>query len=84
MGVFLWVGCVRGWVYMFIWWGVLEGWECIGKEGEEKLHHYIIFVTLKGLAMIFAGQENPFIIFRSKEIYIYFKTNDKIPINLLK
>ena len=35
---------------------------------------------LKGLAMIFAGQENPFIIFRSKEIYIYFKPNNKIPI----
>ena len=34
--------------------------------------------------MIFAGQENPFIIFRRKEIYIYFKTNIKIPINLLK
>ena len=28
---------------------------------------------LKGLAMIFAGQENPFIIFRSKEIYIIFQ-----------
>ena len=40
--------------------------------------------NLKGPAMIFAGQENPFIIFRSKEIYIYFKTNNKIPINLLK
>ena len=26
---------------------------------------------LKGLAMIFAGQENPFIIFRSKEVYIF-------------
>ena len=39
---------------------------------------------LKGLAMIFAGQETPFIIFRSKEMYIYFKTNNKIPINLLK
>ena len=39
---------------------------------------------LKGLAMIFAGQENPFIIFRSKKIYIYFKTNNKMPINLLK
>ena len=38
---------------------------------------------LKGLAMIFTGQENPFIIFRSKEIYIYFKTNNKIPVNLL-
>ena len=42
------------------------------------------FKTLKGLAMIFADQENPFIIFRSKEINIYFKTNTKIPINLLK
>ena len=41
-------------------------------------------VYLKGLAMIFDGQENPFIIFRSKEIYIFFKTNNKIPINLLK
>ena len=37
-----------------------------------------------GLTMIFAGQKNPFIIFRSKEMYIYFKTNNKIPINLLK
>ena len=26
---------------------------------------------LKGLTMIFADQENPFIIFRSKEMYIY-------------
>ena len=32
----------------------------------------------------FAGQENPFIIYRSKEINIYFKTNNKIPIDLLK
>ena len=39
---------------------------------------------LKGMAMIFADQENPFIIFRSKEINIYFKKNNKIPINLLK
>ena len=38
---------------------------------------------LKGLAMIFAGQENPLIIFRSKEIYIYFETNNKIHINFL-
>ena len=41
--------CVRG-VYICLYgWGVLEGWECIGKEGEEKLHHYIIFVTLCSL-----------------------------------
>ena len=39
---------------------------------------------LKGLTMIFAGQENPYIIFRSKEMYIYIKANNKIPINLLK
>ena len=39
---------------------------------------------LKGLTMIFAGQENPFIIFRSKEMYIFFKTNNEIPINLPK
>ena len=39
-----------GWVYMFIYgWGVLGRWECIGKEGEEKLHHNIIFVTLSSL-----------------------------------
>ena len=44
----------------------------------------IIIITLKGLAMIFAGQENPFIIFRSKEINICFKTENKIPINLQK
>ena len=38
-------GVCKGWVYMYCW-SVLEWWECIGKEGEEKLHHYIIFVTL--------------------------------------
>ena len=32
----------------------------------------VLINTLKGLTMIFAGQEKPFIIFRSKEIYIYF------------
>ena len=45
---------------------------------------HIVFYYLKGLAMIFTDQENPFIIFRSKEINIHFKTNTKIPINLLK
>ena len=51
MGVFLWVWCVcvSGWVYMFIWLGCVRRVECIGKEGEEKLHHYIIFVTLSSL-----------------------------------
>ena len=39
---------MRGWVYLYGC-GVLEGWECIGKEEEEKLHHYIIFVTLSSL-----------------------------------
>ena len=42
------------------------------------------YIQLKGRTMIFAGQENPFIIFKSKDIYIYFKTNNKISINLLK
>ena len=50
VGVFLWVGCVWGGGYKCLYgWDVLEGWECIGKEGEEKLHHYIIFVTLSSL-----------------------------------
>ena len=40
--------------------------------------------TLKELAMIFVGHDNPLIIFRSKKIYIYFETNYKISINLLK
>ena len=40
--------------------------------------------VLKGLAMIFAGQENTFIIFKSKDIYIYSKTNNEIPINVLE
>ena len=49
VGVFLWVGCVWGGGYICLYgWGVLEGWECIGKEGEEKPHHYII-VTLGSL-----------------------------------
>ena len=34
---------------------------------------------LKGLAMIFAGQENTSIILRSKEIYKYFKQIRKSP-----
>ena len=57
----------------------------------QVMHDYVCFIApihycveLKGLAMIFAGQENPYIIFRSKEIYIYFKRNNKIPIKLLK
>ena len=38
--------CVWGGGYICLYgWGVLEGWECIGKEGEKKRHHYIIFVT---------------------------------------
>ena len=35
------------------------------------------FKASKGLAMIFADQETPFIFFRSKEINIYFKTKTK-------
>ena len=53
-------------------------------QGLILLQFLLLLLYLKGLAMIFAGQENPFIIFRSKEIYIYFKTNNKIPINFLK
>ena len=41
--------CVRGGYICLYGWGVLEGCECIGKEGEEKLHHFIIFVTLNSL-----------------------------------
>ena len=39
---------------------------------------------LKGLAMVFAGQENQLITSKSKEIYIYFNQINKIPTNLLK
>ena len=58
---------------------------CLEESYKEmhKLEFESFESALKGLTMIFAGQENPFIIFRSKEIYIYFKTNIKIPINLL-
>ena len=45
--------------------------------------HMHWFITLKGLAIVFAGQENLLIIFRSKEIYTYI-SNNKIPQNLLK
>ena len=34
---------------------------------------------LKGLAMIFAGQKTPFIIFRSKEIYYIFQNKSQNP-----
>ena len=58
------------------------------KKELPKLYAFIVMemsiMYLKGLAMIFAGQENPVIIFTNKEIYIYFKTNSKIPINLVK
>ena len=40
--------CEGGYICLYGW-DVLEGWECIGREGEEKLHHYIIFVTLSSL-----------------------------------
>ena len=39
---------VRG-GYGWCGWDVLEWWECIGRRGEEKPHHYIIFVTLRSL-----------------------------------
>ena len=42
------------------------------------------FLKLKGLAMIFTRQENLLIIFRSKEIHIYFKTNNKFAGNMRK
>ena len=50
------------------------------KELPYLLHvHYsltnIIPIFLKGLTMIFAGHKKPLIHLRSKEIYIYFKTN---------
>ena len=44
-----WSVCEGVGIYFYYGWGVLEGWECIGKEGEEKLSHYIIFVTLSSL-----------------------------------
>ena len=45
----------------------------------DQLHNFIKYLPtrigpyLKGLAMIFAGQENPLINFRSKDIYMYFQ-----------
>ena len=66
-----------------IFWNIILGNYCNGKL-VFRLIKVDNFGNLKGLTTIFAGQENPFIIFRSKEIYIYFKTNIKIPINLLK
>ena len=61
----------------------------LDSQRDPNVRMYILATTckygfyLKRLAMIFAGQENPLIIFRSQEIYIYFKTNNKIPVNLL-
>ena len=34
------------WVSGWVGWGVLEGYEWI-ERGEEELHHYMVFVTLK-------------------------------------
>ena len=50
VGVFLWVWCVcEGWVYMFIWLGCVRRVGMYWRGREEKLHHYIIFVTLSSL-----------------------------------
>ena len=38
--------CVYGWGGCVVW-VVLEEYEWIGKRGEEDLHHYILFVSLK-------------------------------------
>ena len=54
------MGVVRGcimvkidvWVYGWggwVGWGVLKGYKWIGRRGEEKLHHYIIFVPFSSL-----------------------------------
>ena len=45
------------------------------------LKYKLQYLKLKGLAMIFAGQENPWIVFRSKEKYI--KTSNKISVKKL-
>ena len=39
------------------------------------MYHFLLKndFNLKGLAMIFAGQKTPFIIFRSKKIYYIFQ-----------
>ena len=39
----------------------------------------VSLLNLKGLAMIFAGQKTPFIIFRGKEIYYISKQITKSP-----
>ena len=42
-------GVCEGWVYMFIWLGCVRRVGMYWVEGEEKLHHYIIFVTFSSL-----------------------------------
>ena len=71
--LFLWICTIVFWLFTIF---ISSPWSC------KFLRYYVS--NSKGLAMIFAGQENPFFIFRSMEIYTYFKTNNKIPINLLK
>ena len=44
-----WGVCEGVGIYAYMVGCVLEGWECIGKDGEEKLHRYIIFVTFSSL-----------------------------------
>ena len=44
----------------------------------------LLYRYSKGLAMIFSGQEHPWIIFRSKKKYIQIKRNSLIPVKLLK
>ena len=41
-------------------------------------------LILKGPAIIFSGQKNPFIIFRSKERYKWNKSNNKNSVKLMK
>ena len=45
----------------------------VDDKGLQVCTGFIIY--LKGLTLIFAGQENILFIFRSKEVYIYFKAN---------
>ena len=56
----------------------------IMKSRRKYSSRHLTQFDLKGLTMIFAGQENPFIIFGSKDIYICFKANNIITINLMK
>ena len=60
-------------VSVFLYWSMISTCEYKWPPGVYPLDKTKNYQRLKGLAMIFANQKTPFIIFRGKEIYYIFQ-----------